>query len=82
MKRLNETTKRALDAHSRFFAFRVHLHLQINVQLPACAYTNPVIDRFIESFKDKIRRNRRMALLRNPQSHGSSIRYVWAREMG
>ncbi|NWC91067.1 MULTISPECIES: inovirus Gp2 family protein [unclassified Pseudomonas] len=82
LSRLDETIQRALEQYSRVFAFRVDLRLPTNTQLPACAYTNQVIDRFMESFKDKIRRNRRMALLRSPKSHGSCVRYVWAREIG
>ncbi|MGF0239968.1 inovirus Gp2 family protein [Rhodococcus sp. IEGM1300] len=82
LSRLNETVQRTLDQYSRAFAFRVDLRLPTNVQLPACAYTNQVIDRFIESFKAKIRNNRRMARLKNPKAHGCNVRYVWAREIG
>jgi hypothetical protein len=82
LNRLDETIKKAIDQYARVFAFRVDLRLPVNTQLPACAYTNQVIERFIESFKDAIRRNRRMALLRTPKSHGSNVRYVWAREIG
>lgn len=82
LNRLDTTIKRSLDQYSRVFAFRVDLRLPANIQLPACAYTNQLIERFIESFKAKIRHNRRMALLNNPKAHASQVRYVWARELG
>jgi hypothetical protein len=82
LHRLDETIKKSIEQYSRVFAFRVDLRLPANTQLPACAYTNQVIDRFIGSFKAKIRHNRRMALISNPKAHASEVRYVWARELG
>jgi len=80
--RLDETIKRSLEQHARVFAFRVDLRLPAHGQLPACAWTNQVIDRFLESFKAKIKHNRQMALIQNPKAHASQVRYVWARELG
>lgn len=82
LTRLDTTIKRSLEQYARVFAFRVDLRLPANIQLPACAYTNQVIERFIESFKAKIQHNRKMARLHNPKAHASSVRYVWARELG
>jgi hypothetical protein len=82
LSRLDETIKKTVGQYSRVFAFRVDLRLPTDAQLPACAYTNQVIERFLESFKAKIRHNRRMARLNNPKAHVSNVRYVWVREMG
>ncbi|MGH8381325.1 inovirus Gp2 family protein [Pseudomonas sp.] len=82
LNRLDETIKRSLEQYSRVFAFRVDLRLPLGPPLPAFAYTNQVIERFIESFKAKIRHNRSVAHLTNPKAHSSNVRYVWARELG
>ncbi|MEB0007261.1 inovirus Gp2 family protein [Pseudomonas sp. RTB3] len=82
LSRLNETMDRALAQYPRVFAFRFDLRLPVGVQLPDYAYTNEVIDRFIESFKAKIKHNRRMARLLSKYAHDSNVRYLWTRECG
>lgn len=82
LERLFQTTNRAIQQYSRVFAFRVDLRLPAGVVLPGYAYTNQVIERFIESFKAKIRHNRSMARMTNKYAHDSAVRYVWAREIG
>jgi len=82
LERLHSTTERAVQQYSRVFAFRVDLRFPAGVDLPESHYTNQVIDRFIESFKAKIRHNRRMARLENKSTHDSNVRCVWTREVG
>ena len=82
LHRLQQTMQYALAQYPRVFAFRVDLRLPMGIQLPDSAYTNQVIERFIESFKAKIRHNRSMARQLNPYAHDSKVRYVWAREHG
>ena len=82
LNRLQQTMQYALAQYPRVFAFRVDLRLPMGIQLPDSAYTNQVIERFIESFKAKIRHNRSMARQLNPYAHDSKVRYVWAREHG
>ena len=43
---------------------------------------NAIIERFIESFKAKIRHNRQLAFLANKYAHDTVVRYVWTREVG
>lgn len=65
----------ALSEHPRTFAFRVDLRIPEG--------TDPHVDlvtRFIESFKAKIRHDRRMASERLNRAHQTSIRYIWCRE--
>lgn len=82
LNRLHATIVRALNNYREVFAFRFDL------QLPACytsnssAYENEVIDRFIESFKAKLKHNRQMAMKENPYAHDSIVRYIWTKEVG
>lgn len=82
LERLLQTASRAMQQYARVFAFRVDLRLPAGIELPGYASTNQVIDRFLESFKAKIRHNRVMAYRVNRRAHDSSVRYVWAREIG
>lgn len=82
LERLSNTLQMALQQYSRVFAFRVDLRFPAGTDLPGSLYTNQVIERFVESFKAKIRHNRRMARMENKHAHDSSVRYVWTREVG
>lgn len=82
LSRLCETMDRALAQYPRVFAFRLDLRLPVGIHLPGYAYTNEVIERFIESFKAKIKHNRSMARLRYKYAHDSRVRYFWVREQG
>lgn len=82
LKRLHQTMARALIQYARVFAFRVDLRLPAETNLPDYAFTNEVIERFIESFKAKIKHNRSQARQLNKHAHDSKVRYVWARELG
>lgn len=80
--RLKQTIDRALTQYRRVFAFRVDLRFPANQQLPADAFTNEIMSRFIASFKAKIEHNRRRALAVDKYAHECVVRYVWAREIG
>lgn len=82
LHRLQDTMQNALTQYPRVFAFRIDLRLPSGVQLSDSAYTNRVIERFIESFKAKLKHNRSIARQLNPHAHDSKVRYVWAREQG
>ncbi|WP_213153404.1 inovirus Gp2 family protein [Pseudomonas carnis] len=82
LNRLHQAVGRALIQYSRVFAFRVDLRLPAQTQLPDYTFTNEVIERFIESFKAKIKHNRSQARKLNKHAHDSKVRYVWARELG
>lgn len=82
LNRLEQTMQHALAHYPRVFAFRVDLRLPTDVALSEYAYTNQVIERFIESLKAKIRHNRNMAFQSCIHPHDTSVRYVWAREQG
>ncbi len=80
LQRLHETTTRALDQYPRVFAFRFDLRLPSDHGYQKIPSGNEVIDRFIESFKAKIRHNRTLAFRKNKYAHDTVVRYVWARE--
>jgi len=82
LERLKQTIDRALAQYRRVFAFRVDLRFPANQQLPADAFTNEIMSRFIESFKAKIAHNRRRALDVDKYAHECVVRYVWVREIG
>lgn len=82
LDRLHQTVSCALAQYPRVFAFRVDLRLPVGPLLPGYACTNEVIERFIESFKAKIKHNRARARLEYKHAHDSKVRYVWAREQG
>lgn len=82
LNRLHKTMGQALIQYPRVFAFRVDLRLPVETKLPDYAFTNEVIERFIESFKAKIKHNRSQARQLNKHAHDSKVRYVWARELG
>ncbi|MNJ21300.1 hypothetical protein D3C77_156480 [compost metagenome] len=80
LRRLDWTVCRALDEYSRVFAFRFDLRFPAAVDLPD--YTNKVTDRFLESFKAKIKHNRLKAGSSGKYIHDTKVRYVWTREIG
>ena len=79
---LHVTMTRAIGQYSRVFAFRFDLHFPSSMSLYNVANDNAVIDRFIESFKAKIRHDRYMASRVNKSAHDTVVRYVWTREAG
>ncbi|CAN7224957.1 inovirus Gp2 family protein [Pseudomonas umsongensis] len=82
LRRLDWVVSQTLDDYSRVFAFRFDLRFPAMIELPDYLYTNEVIDRFLASFKSKIKHNRLMAGLSKKYIHGTKVRYVWAREVG
>ena len=82
LNRLYCTIHRTLNQYREVFAFRFDLRLPANHIPNGSAYENELIDRFIESFKAKIKHNRQMARRQNPYAHDSAVRYAWAREVG
>ncbi|MEB0030195.1 inovirus Gp2 family protein [Undibacterium sp. RTI2.1] len=82
LDRLYQTMSRTLGQYRRVFAFRFDLRLPATLNLYDLSYENEFIDRFIESFKAKIRHNRQMAFRENKYAHDSVVRYVWTREVG
>lgn len=70
----------AVDAYSRVFVFRVDLRFPAALELTP-EMEHRLIDRFIASFKAKVRSNRAAALKLNPNAHDTGVRYTWAREV-
>lgn len=79
---LYATIQRALNEHPRTFAFRVDLRLPENLDATPLLGSNILVERFMESFKAKIRHNRTMAKQKYGRAHDTAVRYVWAREIG
>ncbi|MET3120008.1 hypothetical protein AAKU64_004256 [Undibacterium sp. GrIS 1.8] len=73
---------RALHQYHRAFTFRLDLRLPPTIDPRYLSHENEFIDRFIDSFKAKIRHNRQFALRENQYAHDTVVRYVWAREVG
>jgi hypothetical protein len=82
LHRLHQTVMRATEKYREIFAFRFDLRFPSNYNPHELAYPNEVIDRFIESFKAKIKHNRQMASREHKYAHESAVRYVWTREVG
>jgi len=82
LNRLHQTMNLAIEQYRRVFAFRFDLRLPIAWNPHNLSYENEIIDRFIESFKAKIRNNRQNAFQGNKYAHDTIVRYVWTREVG
>jgi len=81
LERLKQVMETALQHHGRVFAFRFDLRLPSNQHLPY-ADNNQVLERFIASFKAKIRHSRSKARETNKYAHDTTVRYAWCRELG
>lgn len=79
---LHLTVQRALAEHPRVFAFRVDLRFALERCHDEYLNCNAVLERFFESFKAKIRHNRAMAEQKFGRAHSTTVRHVWAREVG
>lgn len=80
-----ERTKQVIDLsveqYRRVFAFRLDLRFPSGQYQPYLD-NNLVLERFLASFKAKIRHNRNKAQESNQYAHDSIVRYVWCREFG
>jgi hypothetical protein len=76
------TMQRALNEHTRTFAFRVDLRFPEKLDTAAFIASNIMMERFFASFKAKIRHIRATAKKKNRYAHDTTVRYVWAREIG
>lgn len=76
------TLQRALDEHPRTFAVRFDLRFPQWILPDDADYSNEVISDFFARLKAIIKNDRERAAKRNGFAHGSSVRYVWAREVG
>jgi hypothetical protein len=79
---LYSTMQRSLNEHPRSFAFRADLRFPWDIDPSPYLASNAVVERFIESFKAKIRHNRDTAKRKYGNAHETAVRYVWAREIG
>lgn len=79
---LHRVVENSLRDYRRVFAFRVDLHVPLALESSADDYCNSSISRFIESFKAKIRHNRRAVAKARGFVHETSVRYFWVREIG
>ena len=71
----------SLQHYGRIFAFRLDLRFPIGMH-QSHADNNLVLERFIASFKAKIRHNRNKAQEANRYAHDTIVRYAWCRELG
>lgn len=79
---LHRAMYRAITQYREVFAFRFDCRLPARYPSESFDYQNELVDRFIESFKAKIKHNRQKAFRENKYAHDSVVRYVWAREVG
>lgn len=80
LQRLKQVLDLSLSDYGRVFAFRFDLRFPLGMAVGV--NEDMCIERFIASFKAKIRHNRNQAQLRNRQAHDTLVRYVWCREIG
>lgn len=80
LQRLKQVLDLSLSNYGRVFAFRFDLRFPSG--MAAWGGDDQCIDRFIASFKAKIRHNRNQARLHNGRAHDTEVRYVWCREKG
>ena len=82
LEALNSVVGKALSQYRRVFAFRFDLHMPADVDANSDGFCNSVVSRFIESFKAKIRHNRKCAAKTVSFVHNTVVRYFWVREVG
>ncbi|SFI22132.1 Protein of unknown function [Collimonas sp. OK307] len=82
LHRLHQTMSRTIDQYRRVFAFRLDLRFPPGLISHDISDDNQIIERFIGSFKAKIKHNRQLALRANQYAHDTVVRYVWTREVG
>lgn len=82
LARTHLTIQRALDEHPRTFAVRCDLRFPKWMLPDDAEYSNDVISSFFIRLKEIIKNDRRRAAKNNGYAHATSIRYVWAREVG
>lgn len=80
LQRLEQVLDLSLSNYGRVFAFRFDLRFPLGMH--SGWNDEQCIDRFVASFKAKIKHNRMQAVLNNGQAHDSKVRYVWCREVG
>lgn len=79
---LHSTMEKALNEHPRTFAFRIDLRFPEKLGAFDFIASNTMMERFFASFKAKVRHNRAIAKKKNSHAHNTTVRYVWAREIG
>lgn len=79
---LYRTMNLALDEHQRVLAFRVDLRFPEFLDTTPYLDSNLVVEDFVESFRSQVEWNRGKAKDLSVRTHDTSVRYVWAREIG
>lgn len=78
LERIEKVFHHALHDHPRTFAFKITLHLPIQLVYD----TEELMKRFIASLRAKIVSDRERCKKDNPKAHRCTLRYVWVREFG
>lgn len=81
LQRTTDVVQTALQHYASVFAFRLDLRFPVGY-CPSNFESNQILERFLASFKAKIRHNRTKAKELNPYARDSIVRYVWCREIG
>ena len=82
LRDLHQVIFNALGDYRQVLAFRCDLRFPSGMDASDDVTTNQVISRFIESLKAKIRHHRDLLRQQNGYAHHTSVRYLWAREIG
>jgi len=82
LQALASVVNQATRQYRSVFAIRFDLRFPRWMQVSDEVTDNRFIVRFIESFKAKIKHNRKMVCLESGYAHDCKVRYVWAREVG
>lgn len=79
LSKAHQCMKNAIDEYRSVFMFRFDLHLQEG-HLGNIAKDNLLIERFVSSFKAKIKHSQDMKRNSGIRVHDTNVRYMWCRE--
>ena len=79
---LYKTISLALNEHQRVFAFRVDLRFPEYLDTTPYLHSNSIVEDFVGAFRYQVERDRDQAKDLLVRTHDTSVRYVWAREIG
>ncbi len=82
LERLYDVTITAIKRYPRVFAFRFDLHLPKGISMPAEAYTNKVVSRFVAAIDGIVENARRTARSINRYAAETDLYWMWTREEG
>lgn len=81
LEKLWQTIQRARWFYSRVYAARIDLKFPVGYDMPEEFVHNTVLSRFIESFKDQIKKDQARSARKGRRVHPTELFYFWVREV-